>query len=663
LTGKIPLDRDGESSKTLRVSPAPGSESYRTKPPNSSEKDGVDEVARNSTHLHVSFRGATPHEARGWPGTFLTAFQFLVLIVCCCSFHLPANAQSKPVRRILIINEAGSAYPAIDIINRGIQSALESSPHRLEFYSEYLETILFPDPATQQAFRTAILRKYENRKPDVIITVGPSPLKFMEETHEQSFGGVPIVFCLPAGTIPSSPALDADFTGVETDISAANTLEAALRLRPGTERVVVVGGDGDYDKQMQRTIKQQLEPFEKRVNILYLTNLAMSDLLERLRHLPAHTVILFTTIAQDATGNRFKSSETAPMVIAAANAPVFSLFDIYLGHGEVGGDLASLSQQGRIAGSMTLRLLSGEKAQNILRVQDVADYMFDWRALRRWGMRERDLPAGSTLINRELSTWERTRGIWISSIVVILFLSAIAAYLQYSRKQLRAARDSQLHLSGLLINAQEQERKRLAAELHDDFSQRVAVLVFGLGAAQEGLPVSSNGVKGKLQDLKQAASELGDDLHTVSHRLHSSTLDALGLVHGLRALCREFAARQNVEIDFSSEDVPAHVHPDVALCLFRIVQEALQNLRKHSGATKAQVNLRKVGNLMVLSVQDEGKGFDAKHVNYKAGLGIGSMEGRARLVGGHFDIHSEPGKGTRIEVRVPLQTELTPSET
>jgi signal transduction histidine kinase len=213
-----------------------------------------------------------------------------------------------------------------------------------------------------------------------------------------------------------------------------------------------------------------------------------------------------------------------------------------------------------------------------------------------------------------------------------------------------------------MINAQEKERARVAAELHDDFSQRLALLAFELGGIEEALPPSSDGLNRRLQKLQESASELGADLHTVSHRLHSSTLEALGLVPGVSALCKEFAAHQGIPIDFSSVGIPAHVNPDVALCLFRIVQEALQNLKKHSGAAKAQVALHKIEDRLILSVIDEGRGFEVKETRKKAGLGIGSMRGRARLLGGQFEIHSEPGKGARIEVWVPLEPQSEPTK-
>jgi hypothetical protein len=156
---------------------------------------------------------------------------------------------------------------------------------------------LSPDPADQQEFRDFYLRKYQSRTPDVIITVGPSLLKFMEEVHLRVFPGVPIVFCLPHIGGSGAPAPDSDFTGVENDLAPTETLQVALRLRPGAEHAVVLGGVSDFDKQEQDDVKQELEGFTNRLDITFVTDLVMPDLLERLRHLPPHTLILLTMMS------------------------------------------------------------------------------------------------------------------------------------------------------------------------------------------------------------------------------------------------------------------------------------------------------------------------------------------------------------------------------
>jgi len=272
------------------------------------------------------------------------------------------------------------------------------------------------------------------------------------------------------------------------------------------------------------------------------------------------------------------------------------------------------------------------------------------------GMQDtRDLPPGSMVVFREQTFWEHASWVWTVSLIIILGLSALAAYLQKSRKQLEAAKESQRQLGGRLINAQEQERSRLAAELHDDFSQRIALLALELENAADAIPDSAKEASERLRALAGSVTEIAADLHTLSHRLHSSTLRNLGLTPGISALCREFSAQLGIAIDFSPESVPRDVPPDVALCLFRIVQEALRNIHKHSGATRAQVSLRMAGKTLILSVSDDGRGFTAAGDQYKNGLGIRNMEERARLVGGRFEIHSEPSKGTLVEASVPLE--------
>ena len=283
---------------------------------------------------------------------------------------------------------------------------------------------------------------------------------------------------------------------------------------------------------------------------------------------------------------------------------------------------------------------------------------YDRRALRGWRPSEGGLLAGCVVFYRGLSIWQRTKSIGISGLLIIVGLSALAIYLQISRKELKLAKEAQTQLTGRLIDAQEKERSRLAAELHDDFSQRLALLALGLENASEALPDSPRSAKHQLQELMNSASELGADIHTVSHRLHSATLESLGLEPGIRDLCKEFSDRHGIEIDFSADRIPRAVAPNVALCLFRIVQEALQNLRKHSGAARAEVRLIRHTDSIFVSVYDQGKGFNMNDMSAHEGLGIRSMGERARLLSGRFEIHSKPGRGTRVEAAIPLTASI-----
>ena len=592
----------------------------------------------------------------------ITARLFFILFAA-IAFVFPqpiSTPGQKPLRRVLLFNDFGHLVsPGIMALDQAMVAALEQSPFQIELYTETLDSALFSDEASQRRIRAWIALKYSDRKPDVIITAGPASLRFMIESHESFFQGTPIIFCGTTQEMVGGLKLDPHFTGVWGMAQPEKTLLAALKLRPDTKHVVVVGGRNPFDQYLEDLARQSFRKYEPKLDFAYLTELDMPTLLTRLRQLPSHTIIYYTSLMEDAAGSHFvDAAQSVPLVVGAANAPIFVVDDVDLREGTVGGYLISWIKDGQVAAKMAVRVLSGEKPQDIPIVRNNSIYMFDWRALRRWGLSERDLPAGSVVVDRELSIWQRTKSIWISGLLIILGLSALVAYLQFSRKQVRLARDEQMQLSGRLIDAQEKERSRLAAELHDDFSQRLALLALGLENASEALPDSPRSAKQQLQELMNSASELGADIHTVSHRLHSATLESLGLEHGISSLCKEFSDRHGIEIDFSADKIPRVVDPNVALCLFRIVQEALQNLRKHSGAARAEVRLIKHADGIFVSVYDQGKGFDMNDMKAHEGLGIRSMGERARLLSGRFEIHSKPSRGTRVEAAIPLPTTI-----
>jgi len=220
----------------------------------------------------------------------------------------------------------------------------------------------------------------------------------------------------------------------------------------------------------------------------------------------------------------------------------------------------------------------------------------------------------------------------------------------------KMAEEALASLTGRLIDAQEEERKRIAREIHDDYNQRLAVLAIDLEELAEHVGESPVEVRQRLHQLWDRVSKLGADLHSLSHRLHSSTLESLGLVAGTRAFCQEFAEQQGIQVDFVHQDVPRHLPADMALCLFRIVQEGLRNIKRHSGANRAEIRMEGVGDKLHLSIADRGRGFEVNHHSPHKGIGIRSMEERLRSLGGHLQIHSRILEGTRIDAWLPLKT-------
>jgi PAS domain S-box-containing protein len=682
-----------------------------------------------------------------------------------------------------------TTFPGIPLIDDGIRLGLTNSRYQLEIYREYMDTVYFPDPADQQRIRDVIVHKYQNHRPDVIITVGPSPIRFMVEKHELAFPGVPIVFCLPQFG-PATLALGPDFTGVENELAPRETVDAAVHLQPHTKHVVVVGGMSATDKQIEGVVRDQLEPYEGGLDISYLTTETMPNLLERLKDLPPGTIVLYLGFGLDATGTKFVSgSEAATLIVGAANAPVFSLFDVHLNHGEVGGKVSYHHEQGRIAGGLALRVLDGEKPEKIPYAKSGNTYIFDWRGLKRWGFKESDLPPGSIVLNRQPTLWDSYKWYILGGICLLLAQTSLIVGLLWQRANRRKAEaairesegrfrlvantapvmiwttgtdklcnyvnkpwldftgrtfeqelgsgwseaihgedvvdslrtyteafdkreqfelqyrlrrydgeyrwvldigvprfnqdgsfagyigscldtterklaeDALANVSHRLIEAQEQERTRIARELHDDINQRIALAAIELDQLEQNSTGSGLGIRRSINDVKRRVLEIGVEVQAISHRLHSSKLEYLGVVVACRSFCTEVTERQEVTVDYKSENMPAGVPQDVSLCLFRVLQESLNNAIKHSGAKYFEVQLRGTSGEIQLTVRDHGAGFDVEAAMGNHGLGLISMRERASLVKGKVLISSQPRSGTEIILRIPLAVSSTSEAT
>jgi PAS domain S-box-containing protein len=963
----------------------------------------------------------------------------LLLLGVLLLFQGFASAQVKEVRRVLILNELGLWSPGVSAMNKEIFAALEKSPYQIEFYSEDLDTSLFPDEASQREVRDWYFRRYRNRKLDLIVAIGPSPIKFMSESHQSFSPGTPIVFWGSTEEFAEPPYLDSAFTGVWGVAQPDKTLEAALQLQPNTKHVVVVGGVAPYDRYLEGLVKQRFQNYGSRLDFTYLTDLAMPDLLEQLKHLQSNTIVYHTSIMQDAAGNHFIDAVHAvPMLARAANAPIFTVDDVDVGTGAVGGYVFSFTLAGQTAAGMAVRLLNGEKPQDIAIVRGANTYLFDWRALKRWGLMEKDLPPGSVVLNRQLTMWEAYKIYIISGISLILAEALLIFGLVWQRRRRRAAEtelaitydrlrmaveagrsvgwdwdiksgrdrwfgdletvfgiqsdsysghvddfrrrihpedrelvwqavadarqnrkpyvaefrvvrtdgavrwitargkfyyspngdsermlgmavditdrkladealrgseqrlrlavqagrmyayewdaatdsivrsaefadilgtDQPIHTSrrelivqihpddreqltaefarvapespysqaqyrllrpdasliwlerraraffddggklqrivgvvaditdrkqaehklreseerfrlvantapvmiwmsgpdklcnyfnqpwldftgrsieaelgngwaelvhpedfqaclhtynesfdrrehfemqcrlrrhdgeyrwlvdiGVprldsngfftgyigsciditdrklaeeamadigrrLIEAHEEERTWIGRELHDDINQRLALAVIELERWGHEHPNSEVDIHRHIGHLKQRLSDLGKDVQALSHRLHSSKLDYLGLTVAASSFCREFSEQQRVEIDFTHARMPSSVPKEISLCLFRILQEALQNAVKYSGVGHFTVKLEGAPAEIQLTVSDHGVGFDQHNTFSGRGLGLISMRERAHLVKGELSVMSQPAGGTTVLARVPFKAE------
>ena len=208
--------------------------------------------------------------------------------------------------------------------------------------------------------------------------------------------------------------------------------------------------------------------------------------------------------------------------------------------------------------------------------------------------------------------------------------------------------------------AQENESRRIARELHDDLGQGLALLTVKMDLLRQSPPEKAGEIEARMQELLAQIRHLSSSVHDLSHQLHPSKLEQLGLVAAIAGLCRELTHHHGLKIEFTYDQMSAAISADTAVCLYRIAQEGLRNAIKHSGARQAEVVLRRALDVISLWIVDHGRGFDPRQVQSESGLGLVSMRERVRYLGGEIAIDSQLSSGTRLQVRIPVKETLQP---
>jgi signal transduction histidine kinase len=376
--------------------------------------------------------------------------------------------------------------------------------------------------------------------------------------------------------------------------------------------------------------------------------------LERCATLPPRSFILHGLFVADAAGVPFEKNEALRRLHQTANAPLFGYFASELGLGAIGGRLYQDSEVGIQGAHAAVRILRGERPENIPpQVLEAAAPVFDWRELRRWNTSADRLPAGSVIRFRQAGFWERYRWPIVGTILLCLFQTALIIGLIANRATRRTAQSAARDLSRRLIRAHEEERARLARELHDDLTQRLARLAIDTGRAERGADAVSP--TDTMRSVREGLVRLSEDIHALSYRLHPSVLEDLGLAEALKAECERFSRQEAMPAAVTLKKLPDVVPPETALCLFRVTQEALRNVARHAQAHRVEVSVRALDGGLQLAVLDDGIGFQPALQRQRPSLGLASMRERVLLLDGELDIESMPGHGTTVVAWVPLK--------
>jgi signal transduction histidine kinase len=527
----------------------------------------------------------------------------------------------------------------------------------LDYYAEFIDVTRFPDRAYRQGFRDFLQLKYSGVRFDLIIALQNVAVEFLNDFGHPLFPDTPVVFLTNSPGTKRRP----NSTGVLHERKFLPTVDLVRRLQPDVRNVFVVTGSATSDEEFENEIRRQLPVSDSRLQFTYLSALPTKELEDRLSKLPPHSAVYHVLVSEDGDGNKFHPLEYVDRVSAAANAPTYSWVDSAMNHGIVGGSLYGQGDAIARVGQLALRVLHGESADSIpVAALSLNRNEVDWRQLRRWHIDDRRLPPGTTVSYRAPTIWDRYSRYLLSGLAVLMTQTVLIAGLLIHRRRRRRAEaallanqselqrsyDRNRDLGARLLRAQETERSRIAGELHDDICQRMLVLTVELE-----LLGRANRDQGPAAEALTVARDISKSLHELSHRLHPTRLRMLGLVAALEHLCLELS-RTGITIAFTRDLVPSTLAPEVMLCLFRVVQEALQNAIKYSQTTHLSVHLDNDAAGLRVTIIDNGVGFDVDAA-WGNGVGLVSMVERLEAIGGALQIDSRPGAGTRVTASVP----------
>jgi signal transduction histidine kinase len=582
----------------------------------------------------------------------------------------PMSAASQPAdpsRTVLTIHWGPEDFPGTASVDAAIREALLSSVEpAIHYYAEYLETEEFPSNAALLAFRDYVREKFAGRGVDVVIANSTPALQFALRYREELFPGVPVVFVggsLRGLTVDSAYA---GVTGVLSDAPFAETLELALKLHPSVRRVYVVAQAPTSEGYDER-VRTALQPFSQRVELTYIKERTVAGLLAAVKAISEHSLVLYTRYTPEEADGVVHPDDVARLLVRVSPVPIYTSADLFFGTGVVGGMIKGSRAAGSRLGEIARQILDGARPDDIPVGTVPATPTFDWRQVQRWGIDPALIPVGADIQFRMPTVWESYRGYIVAAVTLLLMQTALITALLVQRRHrrraegelrqseaaLRKSYERNRDLGARLLQAKEAEHARIARELHDDICQRMLLLTIELESWGRARPEEASAAR-----ALKVAREIAVSLHDLSHRLHPTRLRLIGLVAALDRLCIE-VSRTGIAVAFAHREVPAPLPPDLVLCLFRIVQEALQNAIKYSSARQISVRLSGGTDGLVLTIGDDGVGFDV-NTAWDKGVGLVSMVERLEAIGGTLDIRSTAGEGTRLTAAVPLNVMPNP---
>jgi signal transduction histidine kinase len=588
-----------------------------------------------------------------------------VVILACASL---SRAQTAP-RQVLLLysyERDVASHNAFATMFRPELSRLFGEP--IDFIEVSLQAARLNPSASEESILNEVESTLPRRGLDLVVPIGGPAAVFAQTYRQQLFPTTPMLLAGVDRRFVQNGALGANDTAVAVEHDPSQMIDAILRLLPDTRTVFVVIGASPFEQFWLKEMRAGLRRFEGRLRFIWTDELSFEEMLKGCASLPSHSAIFYGVLSSDAKGVRQAEERTLGAFHAAANAPIFGLHSTQLGRGIVGGPLLSIEDLSRNTATVAVRMLRGESSHNLTTpTQGATTPTFDARELRRWGIGEDRLLPGSVVLFREPTAWQRYRppmlaGVTVASAQAVFVIALVVSLVKRRRveRSLRVSEESSklasVALSGLsrrLLQSHEQERAWVAWKLNEEFCQRLTGLNLQLHSLSMGSRDNVNQMRARVEELSAQLGDLTSEIQAISDQSYH-TLELLGLVASVRTFCEQMSERRGVAIDFRHGSVPNDLPNDVALTLFRVLEEALGNAVRHAAVHRVSVWLGGSRGEIRLDVADEGVGFDPEAAMRGHGLGLIGMRERLSLVGGESQIDSQPSAGIRIRARVPL---------
>lgn len=477
---------------------------------------------------------------------------------------------AEPPKRVLLLHSWGPEFG--DLYARDMRVQLgRQLPGRLELYEEWLVSARFTDRQDDAAFASYLNTLFADHPLDLIITLGAPAANFVQRYHRSLFPATPELLTDVEERRASSPSLTPNETVVAGSVSFPAVVENILRVRPQTSMLAVVIGNSPIERYWVEQIRDTLAPFRKRLNVTFLTDLPFNEVLKRVATLPAGSAIFYVLLSPDVEGIPLDEDTALAQLHAVANAPMFSYTDAYLGKGIVGGPLISGEKQGRETVSVAARLLSGEPASGIRTPPiSLGEPEFDSRELRRWNIREADLPARSRILFGEPSVWERYRWQMLAVAAVLVLETALIVMLLDERRRRRQAEVSaHRHLAELARVNRRSTVGELSASIAHELAQPLSAILRNTEAAEM---ILRGGSRSDFSEIGEIMTDIARDQRRASE-----------VIRRLRSLLAR---------------TPAETH---AVNLNEVVEEVLQLISAQAAAHQVSLTTSLASGTLIVS--------------------------------------------------------------